>query len=304
MYALVDFELLKRTPEREKIMRDAKRRIYFQKKLGRFEPSSEGFPPDLKPARILDVDYVYGNVASTTGKLWVLGKNPGLFDFFLPERWEVTPRVKLRLSNEVYYTVSKDEIHIVWRVSNVGSMPDMDPFDAEDQRVLEFGFNSPFEEIALALYLRGRGISTISPLAVYMAGDKIEMADFLLDESRHRQYRDLRNPDGTFLLRRDRSYITLWGDWNRPDYEVGEKDNCFTERMSALHAYRKGLLGKDDYFRLLDSVREMLRGVGVEDLFLRGGHFLVALDDSGQLIRNGQGVPEIRICNFELLKKI
>jgi len=303
LYALVDFELLKRTPEREQVMRDARRRTYFQKKLLRFEPVAERLPPHLNPVRILGVDYVHGHVPSTAGKLWVVGTQPGLFDYFLPERWEFTPRVKLRRSNEVYYTTTKDSIHVVWRVSNVGSRPDMDPFDPEEQRVLHFGFNSPFEEISLALYLRGRGISTISPLAVYMAGDKTEMADFLLDESRYQQFKDLHNPDGTPVLRPDRAYITLWGDWNRPDYEAGERDGCFHQRISALHAYRKGRIGKEEYFQLEALVRQRLRHVGVEDLFLRGGHFLVALDAAGRMIRNEQGLPEIRICDFELLRR-
>ena len=57
-----------------------------------------------------------------------MGKDPDLYDTFLPERWEVTPRVKLRTLSEVYHTVSKDDVHLVWKVSNVGSKSDMDPF--------------------------------------------------------------------------------------------------------------------------------------------------------------------------------
>jgi hypothetical protein len=186
----------------------------------------------------------------------------------------------------------------------MGSKPDMDPFGREEKRVLAFGYNSPFEEIGLALYLRGRGVSTISPLAVYMTGDKVEMADFLFDESRYRQYDRLLNPDGTPLLRTDRAYMTLWGDWNRPDYESGEKDGCFSQRLSALHAYRKKLIDEEEYHRLMDLVKQRLWKVGVEDLCLNGGHFLVALDRSGGLIRDAGGTPEIRICYFELLRRL
>lgn len=304
LYGLVDFELLKRTPERERLMRDSKRKLYFVSKLERFKSSPGPLPEHLKHVQILGVDYVYGSAASTKGKLWVLGKKPELFDYFIPERWEVTPRVRLRVSNEVYYTKTKDNIHIVWRVSNVGSKPDMDPLDARERRVLRSGYNSPFEEVGLALYLRSRGISTISPLAIYMTGHRVEMADFLFDASRYRRYGDLVNDDGTPVLRKDRAYMTLWGDWNRPDYETGETDGCFHERMSALHAYRKKLINEETYFDLMDQMRSRLLHVGVEDLFPRGGHILIALDGSGKMIRDERGEPKIRLCNFELLKKL
>jgi hypothetical protein len=304
LFALVDFELLKRSPEREEAIRTGKRKIYFEKKMSRFSASAAQFPEHLKRVNIQDVDYVHGSVSITRGKLWVVGRSPHLFDYFLPERWEVTPKVKLRVSREVYYTQTRDNIHIIWRISNMGSMPDMDPFDPVEKRVLAYGFNSPFEEISLALHLRSQGVSTISPLAVYMTGDKVEMADFLFDESRYRRYAQILNPDGTPLLRTDRAYITLWGDWNRPDYESGEKDGCFSQRLSALHAYRKKLIDEEEYVHLMDLVKRRLFKVGVEDLCLNGGHFLVALDRAGALIRDAEGTPEIRICYFELLRRM
>ena len=34
----------------------------------------------------MGVDYVYGEVESTGGALWVVGRDPVLFDYFLPEK--------------------------------------------------------------------------------------------------------------------------------------------------------------------------------------------------------------------------
>ena len=48
------------------------------------------FPGHLRPCRILGVDYVYGHSESTQGQLWVVGHDPALFDYFLPERWRRT----------------------------------------------------------------------------------------------------------------------------------------------------------------------------------------------------------------------
>ncbi len=52
----------------------------------------------------------------------------------------------------------------------------------------------------------------------------------------------------------------------------------------------------------MDSVRNRLSELKIEDLNLRGNHLLLSLDTKGTLILNDQGVPEVRICSFELLK--
>ena len=303
LYALVDFELLKRTPERERIRRDRKRKVYLERQRGAAMSSPSDYPPHLSHMQILGVDYVYGNVESTQGKLWVLGNDPELFDYFLPERWETTPRVKLRTLSEVYQTTTKENIRLVWKVSKVGSKPDIDPFSIRARRILAFGYNSPFEEIALASYLRAEGISTISPKAVYMAGYKIEMADFLLDTSRYALHEQQRNPDGTPILRSDRSYVTLWEDWGDPDERSPDRDHPFGRSMSALHAFRKKLITDEEYFSLMNIVQDRLRAVNVDDLNPAGSHFLVSFDSEGDLIGDDQGQPAIRVCEFELLRR-
>ena len=94
----------------------------------------------------MGVDYVYGQVESTGGSLWVVGRDPMLFDYFLPEKWRRTPRTKISASQQVYETVTKDNIHLVWRVSRVGQIPDADPFVRRERQILDYGYNSPFEE--------------------------------------------------------------------------------------------------------------------------------------------------------------
>ena len=81
LYGLVDFELLKRTPEREEQLRAQKRQDYLVRQARRFEPHWQ-FPEELTPVRIMGVDYVCGQVESTGGALWVVGRDPMLFDYF------------------------------------------------------------------------------------------------------------------------------------------------------------------------------------------------------------------------------
>ena len=78
--AIIDFELLERTPENEIAVRESRRKSYLAKQARRFE-SKEPFPPGLAPVVIMAVDYVFGQVESTGGALWVVGKDPVLFEF-------------------------------------------------------------------------------------------------------------------------------------------------------------------------------------------------------------------------------
>jgi hypothetical protein len=305
LYAVVDYELLQRTPERDEIVKKAKRLSYLTKQKDRFVMSSpKVFPPHLKQVTILDVQYVYGHAESTGGLLWVVGKDPDLFDYFLPERWENTPRTKLSSHHEIYYTLTKDNIHLVWKVSKVGIQPDMDPFREDERKILEYGFNSPFEEISIALKLSKRGIRTVYPRAVYMFGKRISISDAILDDSRYTSHSGHTTPEGNPILRKDHKYIIVWGYWNGPDEKLAAKDGDYLQGISALSAYRNGMVSHDEYITLLKRKEERLSRVGFEDLHLRGSHVLLSLDGGGKLVKNHESIYEMRICNFELIKKI
>ena len=303
--ALVDFELLERTREREEMTRKIKRIDYLKRQKDRFAIEiPKKFDPHLSRANILGVDYVYGHVESTKGTLWVVGKDPYLFDYFLPERWEQTPKTKISMSSEVYYTVTKDNIHLVWEISRVGLQPDMDPVKEDEKKVLEYGYNSPFEEVALAVELSSKGIATTYPRAIYMTGNKTRISEELFDNSRYERHKGYMTPDGIPILKKNRDYIIIWGYWNGPDEKLAAKDGDYYEGINALCAYREGIITQETYITLLKVAKEKLSKVGIEDLNLRGNHLLISLDSTGTLITDSQGMPEIRVCNFEFLRRI
>ena len=91
-YALIDYELLERTREHEQAVRTANRRLYLKHMARRFEANAAGpLPAHLQATNLLGVDYIFGRAESTGGLLWVAGKDPDLFNYFLPERWRRTP---------------------------------------------------------------------------------------------------------------------------------------------------------------------------------------------------------------------
>ncbi len=303
LYGIVDFELLKRTPEREEKVRAEKRHDYLIRQAHRFE-SREKFPQDLMPVNIMGVDYVYGRVESTGGALWVVGKDPMLFEYFMPEKWRRTPRTKISSSQQqTYKTITKDNVHLVWRVSRVGQVPDADPFVRAEGRILAYGFNSPFEEVALAMELSSQEIETTYPRAIYMTGRRMTVSSSLVDHSRYESHTEQETPDGQPILSRHHEYLTIWGYWNGPDDALAAKDEPIYKGIDALAAYRDDRLTKSDYFRVMRATKKRLAAVNVEDLSLRGNHLLLSIDREQQLSREKGGLPLVRVCKFELLKK-
>ena len=303
LYGLVDFELLERTPERERMIRAVKRHDYLVRQAHRFETKEE-FPPGLMPVTIMGVDYIYRQVEITGGALWVVGKDSMLFDYFLPEKWRRTPRTKLAGPGLFYKTMTKDNVHLVWRVSRVGERPDVDPFVRSEQRVLAYGYNSPFEEFSIAMELSQKGIETKYPRAIYMTGHSSTAAPALFDPSRYLSHADLRTDEGNPILNQDREYITIWGYWNAPDDVLAIKDEAIYEGLDALSAYREGRLTQKTYLRVMRTTKRRLAAAGIEDLSLSGSHLLLSIDKSDRLATDEEGIPLVRIRNFELLKRV
>ena len=305
IHGLVDFELLHRTPEKEQQLKQTKRQDYLVRQKDRFTTQHEPrFHPHLKHVKIFNVDYIYGHVESTKGALWTVGDDPFLFDYFLPERWEKTPKTKLSRSSQVYSTVTKDDIHLVWKVSKVGIQPNMDPFKAEEKRIIEYGYNSPFEEFSIAMDLTNKGIPTIIPRAIYMTGIKTFISKNFLDNTRYETHENHNTPDGTPILKKDRDYIAIWGFWTGPVEDIADSSGDSYRGVNALFAYQNGIISEKKYCYLLKVIKERLFNANIEDLNLTGSHFIVSIDKKGNLIKDEQGRPELRICSLQFLKRI
>jgi len=302
LYGLVDFELLQRTPARDEAMRAVKRQDYLVRQAHRFE-SREEFPPGLAPVTIMGVDYVYGQVESTGGALWVVGRDPVLFDYFLPEKWRRTPRTKLAASEQLYKTVTKDNVHLVWRISRVGERPDADPFVRSQRRMLTYGYNSPFEEFSIAMELSRKGIETKYPRAIYMTGHRSIASSSLADCSRYESHAELRTPEGHLILSEQHEYMSIWGYWNGPDDVLAVKDEVVYQGIDALSANREGRLTQKAYLRVMKAAKKRLAAAGIEDLSLSGSHLLLSIDQSHRLATDQDGLLLVRIRNFELLKR-
>ena len=299
-YSVIDYELLLRTPEHEEVVKYSRRHSYLDDQLHRFEPSP--LPAHLSYMEIFGVPYVYGHAESTGGRLWVVGRNAHLFDYFLPERWRKTPSLKLSDTKEILYTITKDNIHLVWETSRVGEMPAGDDEGADDPKVRTYGINSPFEEFGIAHTLNQLGIPTVYVRAIYMTGSaKIEpSADF----RKYEAHKDILDPEGNPILQENHNYITIRGYFNGPDQWVAEHRDALYTPVDLSKALYRGLLDEPQCRRFLDTVKEKLKKHGFDGSSLKANDLLVAVDGKGEMMKNGSGEPVVIICNFELIWKV
>lgn len=306
VYALVDFELLNRTPEHQQRVQAARRAEYLKSQSDRFTRAVDvPFPPHLQQVDVLGVKYVCGPADSTHGTLWVVGQHPDLFDFFLPERWRRTAKRRLSDTNETFFTRTKDNINLVWKVSRVGEQPDADPLTEEGARLIQYGYNSPFEEFALALELTAKGIPTTYPRAIYMCGIESDRpAAYSPDLSRHESHRELKTPDGRPLLSTEHNYLTVWGYWNGVDEVLAARDQPYCEGINLLQAWKNGYLTAENMRAIMTGMQEKLQAAGFEYVELKPTHFLLSLRPDNTLILDGNDQPTVRLCNFEALRRL
>ncbi len=298
-YSVIDYELLLRTTRHEEEVKNSRRHHYLDDQRDRFKPTS--LPAHLRRTEILGVPYIYGNAESTGGHLWVVGRNARLFDYFLPERWRKTPSLKLSDKKEVFYTITKDNIHLVWETSRVGELPGEEDGGSDDPMVRQYGIKSPFEEFAIAQRLKELGIPTVYVRAIYMTGTtKIEPS---VDFRKYDSHKDILDPEGNPVLRENHNYITIRGYYNGPDYSVAEQGPLYMP-IDLSRAVYQGNIDEATCQMLFHKVKENLKRAGYDGSLLKANDLLLAIDSKGKIMNNTHGEPEVIICNFELIWKI
>jgi hypothetical protein len=235
--------------------------------------------------------------------LWVVGRDPDLFNYFLPERWRRTPNKRLSSRNPVFKTCTKDNINLVWKVSRMGDRPWLTNPGANSALARQHGFNSPFEEFALALELTRCGIQTVYPRAIYMTGSQVTPSRAEPEERRYTELAHLFTPDGQQVIRRDCDYIAIWGNWNGPDELLATRDGAYFTTKNARHACAGKIISPELLRELTRREAAKLAKCGLEDLNPKPDHLLLCFDCDNRLVLDDSGLPEVRLCNFELIRK-
>ena len=297
-YSIVDYELLLRTSDHDQEVKQSRRHSYLDDQRDRFIPTP--LPDYLSMMEIFGVPYIYGHTESTGGRLWVVGKNARLFDYFLPERWRKTPSIKLSETKEVFYTLTKDNIHLVWKTSRVGEMPVEDE-ERYQSKIREFGIKSPFEEFAIAHTLSQLGIPCVYVRAIYMTGtSKIEASS---DLRKYESHKNILDPEGNPVLQEDHNYITIRGYYNGPDHWVAEQTGVLYVPLDLSRAIRKGFIDDSQCQLLMEKVKQNLREINYDGSLLKPNDLLLAIDRNGEIAEDNSGNTLVIICNFERIWK-
>jgi hypothetical protein len=296
-YAVVDYELLLRTPEHERAVTYQRRHTYLDHMRDRFIEAP--LPPHLHAVEIMGVPYIWGHVESTGGQLWVVGRNPELYDYFLPERWRKTPCKPLSERHGVYSTISKDGVHLVWKTSRVGEIPPDEPTPELSALARQLGVNSPFEAVTIAQQLNQAGIPTVYGRAIYMTGSaKLERPT---DRRRYESHGHIKTPDGLPILRADRNYITIRGYFNGSDAYVAAHDTLLFRPIDLAQAVREGITTRVQAERIVEATTAKLYEQGYDGRLLKLNDLIFGIDEDGQLLCDTMGEPEARICNLGLI---
>jgi hypothetical protein len=300
-YSIIDYELLFRTPEHEDRVKASRRHSYLDDMRDRLNPTP--LPSHLTRMEIFGVPYVYGHAESTGGRMWVVGRNARLFDYFLPERWRRTPSLSLSDTNEVFYTVTKDNIHLVWKTSRVGEFPtDAKYGSAELEKIKQYGINSPFEEFTISQELNEKGIHCVYVRAIYMTGSaKVEPSSDLRKYETHRQLGDHEEAP---ILDAERNYITIQGYYNGPDKWVSEHEEAsLYTPVDLARAVRRHIIDEAQCTLYLERVKERLRTAGYDGSLLKANDLLLAIDAKGGIMKDSAGELDVIICNLEIVWK-
>ena len=205
--------------------------------------------------------------------------------------------------NQIFYTCTKDNINLVWKVSRMGDSPWMNNPEALKAEAQTHGFNSPFEEFAFALEMSRQGVRTVYPRAIYMTGRQRGSARQVSDERRYAALAEFHTPDGESAVRKEYDYITIWGFWNGPDELLAAQDGKYYQAINAKRAFTNKLISEQRLGDLTQMMARRLAHCGFEDLNPKPDHLLVSFDAGKQLVLDTLSKPELRLCNFELLRR-
>lgn len=298
-YAVIDYELLLRTPEYQSQVHLHRRICYFDELHHRFDASP--LPSHLARVEVMGVPYVHGQVESTGGRLWVVGRNARLFDFFLPERWRRTPGARLSPRHDVHYTLTKDQVHLVWKTSMVGEVPSGLGDGGLAERARARGYNSPFEEAELAVALTAAGIPTTFVRAIYRTGSrKLEPVD---DRRRYQSHAGIACPDGRPVLADNHNYVLIQGYYNRSLSPAAPGGETPTRPLDLEAAVGGGLLRRDQAEATVEGIRARMAAAGFDGGLLDLRDFLVSLEGD-HLVRGQDGAIEVRVCDFKLIGRL
>jgi len=244
------------------------------------------------------VDYVFGK-APNSAYIWLIGNDPDLFDYFLPDRWRRTPRVRLSPISNIYRTRTRDNVHVIYRKSRVGEKPYVDPYYEPDRRIRKLGFNSPFEEVAIAEQLRALGMHTVYPRVIYRTGHESVNAVYMFDDRRYKEFEHLKTPGAKPepILSPNHDYFTVWGYWRGIDSLAHYSEDHHWGLIDVHQARDDGILTERQSQDVVALTVRRLDAVGLAGYVTNDHELLLRFKPDGTALRtDAEGNLEVTLA--------
>jgi len=311
IYSLCDFELLEPLKAWKLWHENKSRRIYLKKHAREKIEIPPRMPPNAQLVSYHGVDYVWTRLPNDEN-LWVVGHDPDYLSYFFSEHLQLDQGRQLNREPIEFRTVAVttyQDIHIVVKESPVGWIPREDPFYEDGRRRLNYGFNTAFEEFAIAEWLRRLGIPTAYPRAILSAPRITPIPPFELDSRRFSKYGGMTTPDGEPCVNMQKEYLVVWGRWRRDPME-GYKEEGRWGLIDLVRAYAYKDITKKDYERLSDKCQRQLARLGLGKYVEDPTEIVLLFDDNGQLVRSPDGefyltvsIDALHAINRELMNE-
>ena len=136
-----------------------------------------------------------------------------------------------------------------------------------------------------------------------MTGRQRESPRQVADDRRYTALDHLRTPEGEPVVRKEYDYITIWGFWNGPDELLAVADGRFYHAVNVRQAFANKQITKPMVEDLVRLKASRLEHCGFEDLNPKSDHLLISFDAADKLVIGSFGKPEVRLCNFELIRR-
>jgi len=308
-YGLCDFELFERTLPYATHRIEQRRHQYL---LDLIHPEPAPIPSNLKTAEVFGVPYLWEADLLGGGRdLWVVGNNPDIIDFFRPGKWANQTADQISLTPLASHRRTDDGIHIVCEESLVGRRPflggrEMTDEDGDDAslEIQAHGYNSPYEEVAIAWELRKRGISTIHPRAIYVQPRAVNAPQHPQDSSRYISHASIQTPNGQQILRPENEHVIIWGYWRGIDPIEGARGRHQWGYIDMALARDEGLLPEQEWCDLYGGAQEEMGSLGYGEGKMGADKILLSFTRKGNLRRHrGRPLLTVSLNAWEAQKR-
>jgi len=124
------------------------------------------------------------------------------------------------------------------------------------------------------------------------------------DLRRFESHKNLKCPDGQPVLSETHNYITIRGYFNGTDQWVAEQKGQLCRPVDLLKTLHYGILQEPELKNLMERVFAKLKNIGYDGSLLQANDLIITYDPKGEMMKDEEGYPEVRITNFEFIRKL